>query len=151
LGGGSADAAAVLRALGVSPDVGATLGADVPFCMHGVPARVRGIGDEIESVSVPAQFALIATPRFACATAEVYRAWDALGGPHSEPNDLEPAAFEVEPRLRAFKVEIEEAAGARAVLAGSGSSYAVLFDDDAAASEAYERVSTTIDGSVWLG
>ncbi len=153
LGGGSADAAAVLRALGVRPDVdlGVSLGADVPFCMHGGAARVRGIGDEIESISVPEQFVVIATPQFGCETAAVYRAWDALGGPHAEPNDLEPAAFEVEPRLRAFKDAVEAAAGARAVLAGSGSSYAVLFDDEADASAAYERVAAAIDGTAWLG
>jgi 4-diphosphocytidyl-2-C-methyl-D-erythritol kinase len=151
LGGGSADAAAVLRALGVSRELAATLGADVPFCLDGVPARVRGIGDVLEAVSLPAAFVVVATPRFGCATADVYRAWDALGGPHAEPNDLEPAAFEVEPRLRAFKSEIEAAAGAPAILAGSGSSYAVVFDDEAAARAAYERVATTVDGSVWLG
>jgi 4-diphosphocytidyl-2-C-methyl-D-erythritol kinase len=153
LGGGSADAAAVLRALGVRPDVdfGASLGADIPFCVHGGPARVRGIGEVVESIELPVQFTVIATPRFGCATADVYRAWDALGGPHAEPNDLEPAAFEVEPRLRAFKSEIETAAGAPARLAGSGSSYAVLFDDESAASAAYERVESAVDGSVWLG
>ncbi len=151
LGGGSSDAAAVLRALGVSSEHASALGADVTFCMHGTPARVQGIGHEIESVQVPSQFAVVATPRFGCATAEVYRAWDALGGPHAEPNDLEPAAFEVEPRLREFKTAIEVAADAPAVLAGSGSSYAVLFDDEAAASAARERISGAIDGSAWLG
>ena len=50
---------------------------------------------------------------FACSTADVYRAWDALGGPHAEPNDLEPAAHHVEPRLAAFKAAVEAAAGAR--------------------------------------
>lgn len=151
LGGGSADAAAVLRALGVSPEHGATLGADVPFCMAGGAARVRGIGEIIESVEVPSQLVVIATPRFGCVTADVYRAWDALDGPHVEPNDLEPAAFQVEPRLRAFKASVEGAAGASAALAGSGSSYAVLFDDEAAAESARDRVAAAIDGSVWLG
>jgi len=151
LGGGSADAAAVLRALGVSREVAATLGADVPFCVDGGAARVRGIGDVVEAVDQPTRFTVIATPRFGCVTADVYRAWDELGGPHSEPNDLEPAAFHVEPRLRAFKAEIEAAAGAEPILAGSGSSYALVFDDEAAARVAYERVSAAVDGSVWLG
>ena len=46
LGGGSADAAAVLRWAGCSdPDVAAKLGAEVPFCLLGGRARVTVIGD----------------------------------------------------------------------------------------------------------
>ena len=151
LGGGSADAAAVLRALGGDPALGASLGADVPFCMRGGAARVRGIGEIVEPVEMPPRFAVIATPRFGCATADVYRAWDELGGPRAEPNDLEPAAHHVEPRLAAFKAAIEDAAGAPAILAGSGSSYAVLFDDEVAAGAAHARIAAAIDGSTWLG
>jgi 4-diphosphocytidyl-2C-methyl-D-erythritol kinase len=40
-------------------------------------------------------------------------------------NDLEPAAEAVEPRLRAFREDLEAAAKAPAILAGSGSAYAV--------------------------
>ena len=49
LGGGSADAAAVLRWAGIS-DVASTvtLGSDIPFCLHGGRARVTGIGQNIE-------------------------------------------------------------------------------------------------------
>jgi 4-diphosphocytidyl-2-C-methyl-D-erythritol kinase len=119
LGGGSADAAAVLRALGGTEATGATIGADVPFCMRGGAARVQGIGDIVAPVRVHPRTVFIATPRFACDTAAVYRAWDELGGPHADPNDLEPAAFAVEPLLREFK----DALGVPAVLAGSGSSF----------------------------
>jgi len=151
LGGGSADAAAVLRALDADPALGATLGADVPFCVRGGAARVRGIGDLVEPIEVPTRHVVIATPNFGCVTALVYRAWDALGGPHAPPNDLEPAAQHVEPRLVAFKDTVESAAGAPAILAGSGSSYAVLFDGEAAAAAARTRVAAAIHGSVWLG
>ena len=41
-------------------------------------------------------------------------------------NDLEPAAEAVEPRLAEFRHALEDAAGAPAILAGSGSAYAVL-------------------------
>lgn len=119
LGGGSADAAAVLRLLGGTEELGATLGADVPFCMRGGAARVQGVGDVVEPVNVEARSIFIATPRFACDTAAVYRAWDELGGPHADPNDLEPAALAVAPQLRAFKASL----GVPAVLAGSGSSF----------------------------
>jgi len=49
LGGGSADAAAVLRWAGIDDvDVAARLGADVPFCLRGGRARVRGVGEVVE-------------------------------------------------------------------------------------------------------
>src|SRR3954471_12025732 len=151
LGGGSADAAAVLVALGADPRVAGGLGADVPFCMRGGAARVRGIGELLEPIELEPQFVVIATPRFGCATADVYRVWDELGGPHAPPNDLEPAAQHVEPRLVASKQAIEDAAGAPALLAGSGSSYAVVFDNRAAAQGARARIGNAIDGSVWVG
>jgi len=151
LGGGSADAAAVLVALGADASVGATIGADVPFCMRGGAARVRGVGDVIEPIAGPDLWVLVATPRFGCATADVYRAWDALGGPRAEVNDLEPAAHEVEPRLGPFKAVVEAAAGAPAFLAGSGSSYAVAFERGADAERARTRVADAVDGNVWCG
>jgi 4-diphosphocytidyl-2-C-methyl-D-erythritol kinase len=151
LGGGSADAAAVLRMFGGSVEVAAQLGADVPFCLRGGAARVRGIGEQIEPIDLAEQHLVIATPRFSCATADVYRAWDELGGPRAEPNDLEPAAQRVEPRLLEFKRAVEEASGETAKLAGSGSSYVVAFDDGVQAAAARQRVAEAIDGWTWLG
>jgi 4-diphosphocytidyl-2-C-methyl-D-erythritol kinase len=151
LGGGSADAAAVLRAIGAPLELGVPLGADVPFCMQGGAARVRGIGDEITPIEHPPVFVVIATPPFRCATADVYRAWDELGGPHGGANELEPAALHVEPRLGPFGRAVSEAAGAPAYLAGSGSSYAVMFASAAEAEVARARVATAVDGWTWLG
>jgi 4-diphosphocytidyl-2-C-methyl-D-erythritol kinase len=151
LGGGSADAAALLVAERADPSLGARVGADIPFCMHGGPARVRGIGDVVEPVDLPMRFVVLAMPHFGCDTAAVYRAWDELGGPHHDVNDLEPAAHHVEPRLVGFKRAVEDAAGAPAILAGSGSSYAVLFDHRDAAEEAHGRVASSVDGPIWLG
>ena len=48
LGGGSADAGAVLRWAGVTdPAVAARLGADVPFCVAGGRAQVGGVGERV--------------------------------------------------------------------------------------------------------
>jgi 4-diphosphocytidyl-2-C-methyl-D-erythritol kinase len=162
LGGGSADAAAVLVALDLllqlrlSADalaaIGATLGSDVPFCVHGGAAYMRGRGERIEPTTVPPLHVLVAVPPFSIATPAVYRAWDELGGPTSTrvvpgpdglgplSNDLEPAAEHVEPRLIGFREQLERAAGAPAILAGSGSACAVVFDDALAAGAARERV-----------
>jgi hypothetical protein len=58
----------------------------------------------------------------------------------------------VEPRLAAFKYAIEDAAQHTSILAGSGSSYAVLLGPDLDAAETISaRVSKAVDGTVWLG
>jgi 4-diphosphocytidyl-2-C-methyl-D-erythritol kinase len=151
LGGGSADAAAVLTALGGDAALAATLGADVPFCMRGGFALVRGIGDQLERGESLALSVVVATPPFSLPTADVYRAWDELGGPHDEVNDLVAAAEHVEPRLVEFRREVEAAAEAPAILAGSGSSYAMVFAHAADAERARDRVAAAEIGSVWLG
>lgn len=127
LGGGSADAAAVLRWAGCADlAVAASLGADVPFCVAGGRARVRGIGEVVEPLPfVEATYTLL-TPPFAVSTPAVYRAWDDLGGPTaSGPNDLEPAALAVEPRLAAWRDRLGDATGRTPVLAGSGGTWFV--------------------------
>lgn len=127
LGGGSADAAAVLRWAGVSDtDEAARLGADVAFCLRGGRARVRGVGELLEPLSVEDRTFTLATPPFGCSTPAVYLAWDDLGGPLSDgPNDLEPAALAVEPGMAAWRDRLGDATGETPVLAGSGSTWFV--------------------------
>jgi 4-diphosphocytidyl-2-C-methyl-D-erythritol kinase len=171
LGGGSADAAAVL--VGAPAVAGfdihrfdieriaATLGSDVPFCLRGGAMRMRGVGDDLDPVNLPDLAVVIATPPFGCSTVDVYRVWDELGGPVGETvhidglpplrNDLEPAAHHVEPRLAAFKAAVERAAEAPALLAGSGSSYAVVFRNAAAAEEARSRIASVVEGQIVVG
>jgi 4-diphosphocytidyl-2-C-methyl-D-erythritol kinase len=156
LGGGSADAAAALLAVRELIDVdidddgvmalAAQVGSDVPFCVRGGAAWMRGRGEIIEPVSVATGLAcVVASPPFRLSTPNVYRAWDELGGPRSERvvpaprrllhviselvNDLEPAAEALEPRMREFRAALESAAGAPALLAGSGSAYVVPIAD----------------------
>jgi len=127
LGGGSADAAAVLHWAGFDDlDAAAALGADVAFCVRGGRARVRGIGEIVEPLGhVDRTFTLL-TPPVRCATAAVYAAWDALGGPTGDHgNDLEPAALVVAPDLVRWRDELQAATGARPRLAGSGSTWFV--------------------------
>ena len=127
LGGGSADAAAVLRWAGVDdPALAARLGADVPFCLHGGRARVTGIGEVLDPLPFEPRTFTLLTPPLTCATPAVYRAWDDLGGPTAAgPNDLEPAALAVEPRLAEWRDRLGDATGATPVLAGSGSTWFV--------------------------
>jgi 4-diphosphocytidyl-2-C-methyl-D-erythritol kinase len=125
LGGGSADAAAVLRWAGFRDlHAAATIGADVPFCLVGGRARVTGIGEVVTPLPPRREAVTLVIPPLHCSTPAVYRAWDELGGPHADgPNDLEPAALVVEPSLRRWRDRIAEAAGFAPVLAGSGASW----------------------------
>jgi 4-diphosphocytidyl-2-C-methyl-D-erythritol kinase len=127
LGGGSSNAAAVLRWAGCDDlEVALALGADVPFCLHGGRARVTGIGEVLEPLPFEARTLTLAMPPYGCSTPAVYAAWDALGGPLAEgPNDLEPAALVVEPRLAAFRDALGESTGVTPHLAGSGSTWFV--------------------------
>jgi 4-diphosphocytidyl-2-C-methyl-D-erythritol kinase len=128
LGGGSADAAAVLRWAGFA-DVAraAALGADVPFCLVGGRARVTGIGEMVAPLPYVDQTLTLLTPPLACSTPAVYRAWDELGAPHGHNgNDLEPAALVVAPELARYRDALWAAAGVRPRLAGSGSTWFVM-------------------------
>ena len=127
LGGGSADAAAILRWAGFEDERrAAELGADVAFCLRGGRARVGGIGEIVEPLAFEPSTFTLCIPPFGCSTAAVYRAWDELGGPTGPAgNDLEPAALAVEPGLTEPRDMLEEATGQRPRLAGSGSTWFV--------------------------
>ena len=149
LGGGSADAAAVLRWAGVDDlDQAATLGGDVPFCLVGGRAMVRGIGEQVEPLSFISRSVLLLLPPFGVDTASAYLALDELraAGPWThERNDLRPAAERVEPRLVAWRRALEEAAGCEAVLAGSGST---LFVEGSRAERQLEGVDELVVGGL---
>ena len=130
LGGGSADAAAILRWAGFTDLVSAAkLGADIAFCMVGGRARVSGIGEVINPLKKISQKITLVVPPFRVSTPAVYRAYDELTDfckkpiTHSGVNDLEPAAIKVEPRLAEWKKKIANAAGDEPTLAGSGSTW----------------------------
>jgi 4-diphosphocytidyl-2-C-methyl-D-erythritol kinase len=128
LGGGSADAAAVLRWAGFDDlERAAALGADIPFCMVGGRAQVTGIGEIVTPLPPRPLTVTLVIPDFGVSTPAVYRRWDELGGPRGEHgNDLEPAACSVEPRLIDVRARIEAACDAPAVLAGSGATWFVV-------------------------
>ncbi len=127
LGGGSADAGAILRWAGFSDLEAATrLGADVAFCTVGGRAVVEGIGEVVRPLPFEPRIYTLVTPPLPCPTAAIYRAWDDLGGPRGEAgNDLEPAALHVVPELARWRDELADATGCRPRLAGSGSTWFV--------------------------
>jgi 4-diphosphocytidyl-2-C-methyl-D-erythritol kinase len=90
LGGGSADAAAALRALdrlwgcGLGEarlaQVGLELGSDVPALIHGGPALVRGRGEQVERVATPRTWWVLVPSNLGVAAGEAYAWWDQAGG-----------------------------------------------------------------------
>ncbi len=87
LGGGSSDAAAVLRTLNQVHDhplsarelhaIARRLGADVPFFLDPCPCRAGGIGEELQPVACAGSLSLVlVNPGFPVSAAWAYRAWD---------------------------------------------------------------------------
>lgn len=97
LGGGSADAAAVMKAINIfmqrenkSIDLNAlalSIGSDVPFCLKNIPSRVQGIGEKLTPIKVAYPYhVLIVKPDKGLSTADVYRDFDSYPGEIKHPN-----------------------------------------------------------------
>ncbi len=177
IGGGSADAAAVLRGLrrlwGVPLDeaglrrVGLGLGADVPACLRGRAARMRGIGELLEPLgSVPELHLVLVNPRLPLATAAVFAAL----GPHrfgaraEDPpvardpaawvgwmrrtrNDLEAPARRLLPAVGEVLAALAADPGCRlARTSGSGPTCFGVFEAGAATREAAGRIAAAHPG-----
>lgn len=131
LGGGSSDAAAILRWAGFDDlEAAARLGADVAYCLVGGRARVRGIGEIVEPLAYRERTFTLLTPPVHCSTPTVYRVWDEMGGPIAgpnavEPNDLTEAAIAAFPEIVRWRDELAKASGQAPRLAGSGSTWFV--------------------------
>jgi 4-diphosphocytidyl-2-C-methyl-D-erythritol kinase len=165
LGGGSADAAATLRGLNRLWDLGLAssellalaleVGADVPVCLFGRPARMRGIGERLEPIEVPVLDLVLANPRRAVPTARVFAGLGRIGAvqrseapPSSSrsdlldwlrgcPNDLEAPARRLEPLIDRVLEALGREPGCRlARMTGSGATCFGVFDDQAAAARA---------------
>jgi 4-diphosphocytidyl-2-C-methyl-D-erythritol kinase len=171
LGGGSANAAATLQALGrlwgAAPlsllrDVAAGLGADVPYFLAGGTALGLGRGEEIYPlVDLPTHWVVIVQPPFGVSTAEAYGWYDedrgaGLREPPREPqvlpvpwptraaqmvNDLEPPVVRRHPEIVAMKNVLREAGAVAAAMSGSGSAVFGLFRTQPAALRALRPVT----------
>jgi 4-diphosphocytidyl-2-C-methyl-D-erythritol kinase len=176
IGGGSADAAATLRALArltgrPLPDAAAVLGlgADVPVCLAGRPARMTGIGEMLaplpplppmacvlvnprQPVPTPQVFAALVRrenaglpdlPVAALASAPAFAAW--LGT--VTRNDLVPAALAVLPGLAEVQGALQALPGCLlARMSGSGGTHFGLFATMAEATLALHSLRATCPG-----
>lgn len=156
LGGGSADAAAVLAGLdalwGTSlglarlSNLGARLGADVPFMLHGGTACGTGRGDVVSALpDLPPHVVVVVRPPFGVPTADAYRWVDEDGLASSAPprwpsssagwppmlpsclNEFEAPVGARFPGLRAVVGELRALGALHAALSGSGSAVFGLF------------------------
>jgi 4-diphosphocytidyl-2-C-methyl-D-erythritol kinase len=166
IGGGSADAAASLRALNRAwgldwsearlAAIGAKLGADVPVCVGSRPRRMEGIGEVLGAApSLPRFGLLLANPRLALATPAVFRArqggfsarahlpdaWGSAAAMAADlaalGNDLQAPAISLCPPIAEVLAAISASPGCLlARMSGSGATCFGIFPNAAAAASA---------------
>jgi 4-diphosphocytidyl-2-C-methyl-D-erythritol kinase len=176
LGGGSSDAATVLLALdrlwetGFGADalaeLGAALGADVPFFIHGSSAWVEGVGERITPIELPCLWYLVLTPPVAVPTGVVFAAPELTR--NTEPlkmedfsaqplesvgprfrNDLEPVVTARYPIVREHLEWLRRHADAR--MTGSGSCVFASFATREEAQSVLDRLPAPMQGFVAQG
>ncbi|MGQ0561309.1 MAG: 4-(cytidine 5'-diphospho)-2-C-methyl-D-erythritol kinase, partial [Gemmatimonadota bacterium] len=177
LGGGSSDAATVLRALnelydGVLPDtdlfaIAARLGSDVAFFLCGSPlAQATGRGEMLKALpALPRAPIIIIAPDFTIATADAYRWLDddrAFSSTRQvirttprdwndvalhATNDFERVVFPRHARLAAYRDALQQSGARIALLSGSGSTVFGVYDSAGARDGAAARLEGTVRAS----
>jgi 4-diphosphocytidyl-2-C-methyl-D-erythritol kinase len=158
LGGSSADAAAVLGALNKllgKPfslnelmQLGAEIGSDVPFMLHGGHALCRGRGTEIaEVLPLPDCVFVIVKPEFDCPTKEAYARYSrhAEGVTPYEPGKIYNVFERLHnnPEITRIKQELTDSGASAACMTGSGSAVFGVFADMESAREACSWLNYT--------
>ena len=169
LGGGSADAAAVLRALDrlygetdrqTLKDIALKVGADVPFCLQGGFCRAEGIGERLTPLKGMPLFAVIVKPEKGVSTKRLF---ESLALPLKMPdttrgiravaggdlpeladclyNSLEEPAIGLVPEIGVLKERLLKLGAAGASMTGSGSAVFGLFRSFEEAQSAVEQMS----------
>ena len=164
IGGGSADAAAALRALSRLWDVPLptaetilSLGADVPVCMTSELTQMRGIGDELERLGpTPMLDIVLVNPRVGVSTATVFNGLDTKDNPpmagnmpdpfdtddwiswlDQQRNDLQSPALTAAPVVADVLAVLSAQRGCKlARMSGSGATCFALFEDSDAQDDA---------------
>ncbi|MBL4916035.1 4-(cytidine 5'-diphospho)-2-C-methyl-D-erythritol kinase [Szabonella alba] len=168
IGGGSADAAATIRLLrrmtgatGPDADTILALGADLPVCLAGRPARMRGIGERLDPVPpLPPAHLLLVNPRITLPTPAVFRALARRDNPPmpatlpdwpdaaalarwltAQRNDLEAPALAIAPGIGAVLDRLSACPDALLVrMSGSGATCFALFGQPAPAQAAAQAI-----------
>lgn len=164
IGGGSADAAAMIRAMlhvtgtTLNPaevkSLARSLGADVPVCFYQKPIRMQGMGETLTSlnIAVPSAIVLV-NPLLPCSTVDVFKNLGLTNGqtfkegislenPPSWRNDLSDAAQRVQPEIIKLLHALKQEPSFSAVrMSGSGATCFGLTASMAEASSAVARLS----------
>ena len=169
MGGGSSDAATVLLALnrlwklGLKrarlQEIGAKLGADVPFFLFGRTAVGEGIGEKLTALDVPPAWYLVLTPQVTVSTKEIFAS--ALTGeskrlkippffPGRGQNDLERVVTERFPEVAASLAWLKERS-AQARMTGSGACVFAEFATETEARAIQSQMPGGMDGFVAQG
>ena len=147
LGGASADAAAVLKAMEEKYSalgrekltaLAARIGADVPFALYGLHADVGGIGEKLRELESVGLAMVLCKPERSLSTAAVFARYD-LDPCRWQDNDLYPAALSLCPELDEISRAMESL-GLKARMSGSGSTMFALSKDPEADAERLERL-----------
>ena len=168
IGGGSADAAATLRALarlhGVPPtdprlhEIAAKLGADVPACLANRTTLGTGKGDTLTTLEgLSGTPLLLVNPGVAVSTAAVFKTWDGedrgpipegdlLDRARASRNDLEPPALALAPIIAEVRTLLDAAQGVLlSRMSGSGATCFALFGT----LEARDTAATVAQAKGW--
>jgi len=168
LGGGSSDAATVLRILAARYPAGldlaalaAGLGSDVPFFVQdAVAARARGRGERLEAVDVPPQPVVLVNPGVAVSAADAYAWWSPGRSPvrATAPwwrgpaivNDLEPGVAERVPPVGALLERMRLVHDGPVAMSGSGATCFALARDVRSASALADRLRSDLPEGTWI-
>jgi len=166
LGGGSSNAAAVLRLFSAYSslsekqllNIAASVGADVPFFMKGGLQYVTGIGDILRPLDYHFSHSfLLVFPEFTVNTAEAYRSLNLplheklfpakFAGCLTRPlcwelfeNEFEDVINPAHPQVKEIRTALDSAGAVYSSLSGSGSTVYGAFENEAAAAAAADRL-----------
>ena len=167
LGGGSSDAAAVLRGIQVlaggareyATEQLVSLGADLPVCFGAQSARIRGIGECVEPVDLPDLPVVLANPRCGLSTSSVFSQLQSKANapmPDELPNfrdsgyliewllrqrnDLDAPAQQISSSVAIALRALEQSHALLVRMSGSGATCFGIFETEEAATSAAEMV-----------
>ena len=166
IGGGSSDAAALLRLLKSEPGTEAllSLGADLPVCMGARAARMSGIGEVLAPVDLPALHGVLVHPGVPVPTGAVFGALDRRDGSGmgdlpawrdaadltrwlaTMRNDLEPPARAIAPVIGDVLDALRRAGAGVARMSGSGATCFGLWPTRTGAEDAAARIAREAPG-----
>lgn len=159
IGGGTADAAAVLRALGRVPPRPEALGADLPACLVSAPLRMRGVGEVLDPVAgLPLLDLVLVNPRVEVPTPAVFAALERRDNPGLPPwgggtraallewlgrtrNDLQGPALRLAPVIGDCLAALAGQGADFIRMSGSGATCFGIFADGADAGAAAARLA----------